>query len=109
MTEKKLLNVNVITSAFASRGREQAVKILEEAAEVFEAREQLDGPDYGFSATDEERFALACEIVDLITAAAGLATAWNLDSETLQKAAVTVNAKNDKRERLARLQDWTIE
>lgn len=53
MTEKKLLNVNVITSAFASRGREQAVKILEEAAEVFEAREQLDGPDYGFSATDE--------------------------------------------------------
>ena len=73
--------LTVKTVAKATKGRDQAVKILEEAAEVFEARDALED-EIRFLEAGEVADAgcdLADEIADLVIAACGLAESWDLD------------------------------
>lgn len=74
--------LTVHTVSRADRSRNQAVKVLEEASEVFAAREALqavvDG-ELGAIAEAERMNDLALEVADLIIAACGLSDAWGLD------------------------------
>ena len=91
----------------ASRGREQAVKIMEEAGEVFAASDRLDADlarwiqvlqlDPRAWMAGEKGRMLEDELADLITAAAGLAQAWRLD---LPSAMERCRIRNQERGRL---------
>ena len=89
------LTVQTVSSATANRS--QAVKIMEEAAEVFAARDMV-AKAYKQKADMKvvlhlERI-LADEIADLIIAAVGLAQRWNID---LPAALTRKSAKNKER------------
>ena len=74
--------LTVCTTANAVSGRAQATKILEEAAEVFAARDAVQKAheqDAGSTIRLHVESKLADEIADLIIAACGLAERWDLD------------------------------
>lgn len=85
-------------------GKQQAVKVLEEAAEVFGAWQRLRSTRYlvGKGALDEyslheARIELADEIADVITAACNLARRYDLD---MKAAMARCEHRNMERGRL---------
>lgn len=76
-----MVTLTVVTTNNSVAGRAQAVKVLEEAAEVFSARENLEAA-YSIHHADHIELLereLANEIADLVIAATGLAERWDLD------------------------------
>ena len=74
--------MTVETTSNATASRAQAVKVLEEAAEVFASRDMMQkayeqGVDAKVALHIERK--LADEIADLIISATGLAQRWNID------------------------------
>lgn len=76
------LTLTVTTASSSSAGRPQAVKVMEEAAEMFAARdmvqkayEQKVKPNVMLHLEGK----LADEIADVLISACGLAARWNLD------------------------------
>lgn len=77
-----LHTLTVETTSNATASRAQAVKVLEEAAEVFASRDMMQkaheqGVDAKVALHLERK--LADEIADLIISATGLAQRWNID------------------------------
>ena len=90
--------MHLIVSTFSTdcTDKEQAKKVLEEAAEVYGAWEGLGRPWADFMPRDRLLDALADELADTITACCNLAERYGLD---LQAALGRVERKNLERGR----------
>lgn len=76
------MQLEIATWDTACSGKEQAVKVLEEAAEVFSAWEKTELPVVQFGGGSPFMGELADEIADAITAACNLARMYKLDMHT---------------------------
>lgn len=78
-SEGLIMQLEIATWYTGCSGKEQAMKVLEEAAEVFSAWEKTCLPIVQFGGGSPFDGALADEIADVITAACNLARMYGLD------------------------------
>ena len=76
------MRLEVTTFDTGCTDKEQATKVLEEAAEVFGAWQQLDRADSIGNYLTICRLALGSELADVITAACNLAERYGIDMES---------------------------